>query len=126
MCLRTGVHQARARASARVCVCVCVCVCVFLCSVLITWPQVSSRYFGGVNVVKRLLRRGLHVTVNSDDPAYFGGYVGDNFVACVKELGLSAEEVIALAENSFKASFIGDDEKAAFIAEVRAHAERVL
>jgi len=55
-----------------------------------------------------LLRRGLRVTVNSDDPAYFGGYVADNMVAVVEALGLSRDEIVQLARNSFLASFLDE------------------
>ena len=60
-----------------------------------------------------LLRRGLLVTVNSDDPAYFGGYVADNLEAVTTSLGLSPSEVAQLARNSFTASFLDDADKAA-------------
>ena len=56
--------------------------------------------------ILRLLKRGLLVTVNSDDPAYFGGYLNENYEALVKALGLSEEELKTLVENSFKASFL--------------------
>jgi len=58
-----------------------------------------------------LLRRGLRVTVNSDDPAYFGGYVGDNYVATASALALTRDEVLQLAHNSFLASFLDADEQ---------------
>ncbi|WP_024953712.1 adenosine deaminase [Sulfurospirillum arcachonense] len=57
------------------------------------------------NIVK-LLRAGLMVTVNSDDPSYFGGYLNDNFESLVKSLDISKEEVKKLVINSFKASFL--------------------
>jgi len=59
-----------------------------------------------------LLRRGLLVTVNSDDPAYFGGYVADNFRETAAALALTDDEVIQLARNSFRASFLDDDARA--------------
>ena len=55
--------------------------------------------------LKEMLARGLRVTINSDDPAYFGGYVVDNFLAVHRALGLSEDEVRRLAKNSFEASF---------------------
>jgi adenosine deaminase len=57
-----------------------------------------------------LLRSGLLVTVNSDDPAYFGGYVGDNLRATAEALALTDAEVLELARNSFHASFLAPDE----------------
>jgi adenosine deaminase len=68
--------------------------------------------------LKRLLERGLLVTVNSDDPAYFGGYVADNFEAVEEALRLDREQVITLAKNSFLASFLPADEKARQIQEI--------
>lgn len=58
-----------------------------------------------------LLRYGLRVTVNSDDPAYFGGYVADNLVATAEALGLDDEEIVQLARNSFLASFIDEADR---------------
>ena len=59
----------------------------------------------------QLLAAGLAATVNSDDPAYFGGYVNDNYVQTFGALGLGAQQAYALAYNSFAASFIGEAEK---------------
>lgn len=56
--------------------------------------------------IARLLRQGLVVTVNSDDPAYFGGYVGDNYRAIATSLNLSRSELAKLADNSIVASFL--------------------
>jgi len=63
--------------------------------------------------LKRLLERGLCVTVNSDDPAYFGGYVADNFLAVQRGLGLSKEDIRTLAANSIEASFLPPAQKRA-------------
>ena len=67
-----------------------------------------------------MLRRGLVVTVNSDDPAYFGGYVADNYVAVVEALDLTADEVAQLARNSFVASFLDDSDRTRYLAEIDA------
>lgn len=56
--------------------------------------------------IGKMLNAGICATVNSDDPAYFGGYVGDNFEALQRALGLTDAELITLARNSFEASFI--------------------
>ena len=56
--------------------------------------------------LKRMLDRGLFVTVNSDDPAYFGGYVNDNYVAVAEALGLGRDDLVRLARNSFEASWL--------------------
>ncbi len=69
--------------------------------------------------LRRLLRQGLCVTVNSDDPAYFGGYVAENYLALVRALGLSRADVVQLASNSFEASFLPEAEKDAWLAKVR-------
>jgi adenine deaminase len=66
----------------------------------------------------RLLARGLCVTVNSDDPAYFGGYVGDNFDAVQAGLQLSDGDVVQLARNSFEASFLDEATKARYQSEL--------
>ena len=70
--------------------------------------------------LRRMLGAGLAVTVNSDDPAYFGGYVGDNLTAVSRALGLTAEHRRRLAENSFRASFLPDAEKQRHLAAVDA------
>ena len=62
--------------------------------------------------LKRMLEQGVRATVNSDDPAYFGGYVGANFQAVAEALALSRDNVITLARNSFLGSFLGEEEKA--------------
>lgn len=59
--------------------------------------------------LKQLFDRGVRVTINSDDPAYFGGYLLDNYVATCTSLGLSCEVMAALAKNSFEASFLPRD-----------------
>jgi adenine deaminase len=73
--------------------------------------------------VKRMLGEGLCVTVNSDDPAYFGGYVADNYSAVRDGLGFAREEFRAVAENSFKASFLGEGEKKDLLAELGSYFE---
>lgn len=57
--------------------------------------------------LRTMLARGLKVTINSDDPAYFGGYVQENYVAVAEALALSRDELEQLAKNSFDASFSG-------------------
>jgi adenosine deaminase len=60
----------------------------------------------------RLLRAGIRVTINSDDPAYFGGYVGENYVASARALNLERAELIEIARNSIEASFMSPMEMA--------------
>ncbi|NQW10699.1 MAG: adenosine deaminase [Alphaproteobacteria bacterium] len=62
--------------------------------------------------IRQMLEAGLMVTVNSDDPAYFGGYVSENFHALDAALKLSDDEVTVLARNGFTASFLGQEAKA--------------
>jgi len=70
--------------------------------------------------LKKMLDAELCVTVNSDDPAYFGGYLNANFEQTVQALQLSREDVVQLARNSFEASFISDERRAACLAQLRA------
>ena len=75
--------------------------------------NVKLRVFDSIHDhnLKRMLDLGLCVTVNSDDPAYFGGYIDENFHAAQKGLQLSRNDVYQLVKNSFKASFLAADEK---------------
>jgi adenine deaminase len=61
--------------------------------------------------LKKLLDAGLCATINSDDPAYFGGYIGENFLQTQQALNLSAGEISTLMRNSFTASFLSDKDK---------------
>jgi adenosine deaminase len=70
--------------------------------------------------IKRLLDRGLCVTVNSDDPAYFGGYVAANFRAIQRGLALSRDDIAALARNSIEASFLPPARKAQLLSQLDA------
>ncbi|OFX01850.1 MAG: adenosine deaminase [Alphaproteobacteria bacterium RIFCSPHIGHO2_12_FULL_63_12] len=68
--------------------------------------------------LKRMLDLGLKATVNSDDPAYFGGYMMANFEAVIEALDLSAENIRTLTKNSFAGSFLSDGEKRAHLAAI--------
>jgi adenosine deaminase len=61
--------------------------------------------------LKRLLDQGVKVMINSDDPAYFGGYVGENYAAVADALGLDRADLVTLARNSIDATFLGDAAK---------------
>jgi adenosine deaminase len=74
----------------------------------------------GAHPLRRMLDAGLRVTVNSDDPAYFGGYLHDNTAAVGAALGLGADARRLLAENSFRASFLPEADKARHLAAVAA------
>jgi adenine deaminase len=73
------------------------------------------------HTLKALLDRQVAVTVNSDDPAYFGGYVNDNYIAMLDALALSDADLYTLARNSFEAAFVTPAERAALIAELDAY-----
>ena len=68
-----------------------------------------------------LMRRGLLVTINSDDPAYFGGYVADNLGAVADAFDLGRDAIAELARNSFRAAFLPDPVKARYLDEVDGH-----
>ncbi len=68
--------------------------------------------------LKRLLDRGVKVTINSDDPAYFGGYVGANYEAVAAALDLDRDDVAQLARNSIEASFLDAEAKAPLLADL--------
>jgi len=61
--------------------------------------------------LKTMIEKGLLVTVNSDDPAYFGGYLNENYLAVAKALDLSEEEILKLVQNSFNSSFVEEKRK---------------
>lgn len=71
--------------------------------------------------LKQLLAAGLRVTLNSDDPAYFGGYVNDNFTAAEQALYLSRNDLSRLARNSFLAAFIAEADKNRFCAKLETY-----
>ena len=71
--------------------------------------------------LRRLLEAGVKVTINSDDPAFFGGYVGANYVETAAALELDREALTQIARNSLEASFLPVDEKAALVAELVAY-----
>ncbi|HEY4400528.1 MAG TPA: adenosine deaminase [Acidimicrobiia bacterium] len=80
-------------------------VCPFSNVKLRVFPDLQHHNFG------ELLDCGLLVTINSDDPAYFGGYVADNYVGTAAALGLAADQMIQVARNSFVASFLPEAER---------------
>ena len=73
---------------------------------LCVFPDLAHHNLG------QMLERGLCVMLNSDDPAYFGGYLNDNYVQTFAALGLNASHAYQLACNSFEASFVSPDQKA--------------
>ena len=71
--------------------------------------------------IDRMLRAGLRATINSDDPAYFGGYVNDNYRAVAKARGLTRDELATLARNSFLGSFLSREEVAGHLGTLEAY-----
>ena len=74
-----------------------------------------------VHPLKRMLDLGLKATLNSDDPAYFGGYLGRNWTETAEALALSRDELVTLAKNSFTGSFLPQDAVARRLAEIDAY-----
>lgn len=72
----------------------------------------------GRHNLKRLLDLGLCATVNSDDPAYFGGYISENLLAAQKALHLDYDDIYRLVKNSFQATFLTVDEKRKLVGEL--------
>ena len=70
--------------------------------------------------LRRMLELGLAVTVNSDDPAYFGGYITENFLAAQRALDLTREQILTLARNSYAAAFIDEGRRRQLKDELRA------
>ena len=75
--------------------------------------------------LKRMLDAGLIATVNSDDPAYFGGYLLDNLIAVRDALHLNTENIVTLAKNSITASFADEEDKARWIEDIDSAARRM-
>jgi adenosine deaminase len=71
--------------------------------------------------IDAMLRKGLRATINSDDPAYFGGYVNDNYRAAAAGRNLSRDDLATLARNSFLGAFLSEGEKAAHLARLDAY-----
>jgi adenine deaminase len=69
--------------------------------------------------IRQMLQAGLNATINSDDPAYFGGYINDNFNALVDAVNLGRDEIIQLVMNSFSASFLDAHSKDRHLDEVQ-------
>jgi len=76
--------------------------------------------------IKKMMQLGLSVTVNSDDPSYFGGYLNKNFEELQKALDLSRWNIYNLAKNSFKYSLLEEDDKNTLIEELNHYYERYL
>ncbi|HFS66946.1 MAG TPA: adenosine deaminase, partial [Flavobacteriia bacterium] len=74
--------------------------------------------------LKKMLNLGLKITINSDDPAFFGGQVNKNYIEVQKALNLTKEELYTLAKNSFQYSFLDKDTKQKYIDELDAYYQK--
>ena len=74
--------------------------------------------------LRRLLQRGVRVTINSDDPAYFGGYIGANFLAAQEALGLTRDELARIARHAIEAAFVDHARRAELLAELEDYLAR--
>lgn len=81
---------------------------------LCIFKEMSEHNYG------KLLKKGVLVTINSDDPAYFGGYINQNYIETAEALNLTKEDLAVSAKNSFNASFISDEQKKSYCALVDA------
>ncbi len=91
----------------------------------LTVCPLSNLKLGGVkdmceHPLKSLIDAGLMVTVNSDDPAYFGGYINQNYMSVQQALDLSNVEIVRLAENSIHASFLNEEQKQIHLSAIKA------
>jgi adenosine deaminase len=74
-----------------------------------------------VHPIKEMLETGLRVSINSDDPAYFGGYVGDNYTQTASALGLTQSQVADIARNSLESTFLPAQEVSDLVASLESH-----
>lgn len=81
--------------------------------------KVNERFFDGANVTKQLLDEGLMVTINSDDPAYFGGYITRNFRETAIQTGMTEKDVFKVCCNAFNATFLPLVEKEFLLTKLR-------
>ena len=81
--------------------------------------QVYSRFFSGKNITKQLLDLGLKVCINSDDPAYFGGYITKNFLTAASETGMTEHDIHQICVNAFNATFLPIVEKEFYLRKLK-------
>ena len=91
----------------------------------LTLCPISNSYVAGglkARELKTMLDHGMLATVNSDDPAYFPGYVGENLAAVQEAAGLTRQEVVQLERNAFNAAWLSDDDRAPYLTALEAYA----
>jgi adenosine deaminase len=91
----------------------------------LTVCPVSNRWVTGsmkTEAIRTMLDEGLRVTLNSDDPGYFGAYVEENFAAVAEALDLGREELVQLSRNAFEAAWLGPEQRAGYLAELEEYA----
>jgi len=91
----------------------------------LTLCPISNSYVAGglkARELKTMLDHGMRATVNSDDPAYFPGYVGENLAAVQEAAGLTRQEVVQLERNAFNAAWLSDDDRAPYLTALEAYA----
>ena len=74
--------------------------------------------------IKTMLDRGLWVTINSDDPAYFPGYMTENFVVAQRDAGLTKKELVQISRNAFEAAWLSEPERAPYLDRLDSYATR--
>lgn len=74
--------------------------------------------------IVELMEQGVKVSINSDDPAYFGGYIADNYEALAEKYDLTAEQLVTFAKNSFETSWISDFQKETYLKEIDEFVEK--
>lgn len=74
--------------------------------------------------ILELLRKGVKVSINSDDPAYFNSYISDNYYAIAQKMGLSRDDIVKFAVNSFETSWISEEKRKKFLREIEEYAAK--
>ncbi|MBT4395409.1 MAG: adenosine deaminase, partial [Acidiferrobacteraceae bacterium] len=88
----------------------------------LTVCPISNRYVAAdlkAKQIAKMLDLGLKVTVNSDDPAYFPGYMNENLIATQQAVNLSREQMLQLAVNAIEGSWLSQDERAPYLADLK-------
>jgi adenosine deaminase len=91
----------------------------------LTVCPVSNRWVTGTmktEAIRTMLDEGLRVTLNSDDPGYFGAYVEENIAAVAEALDLGRQELVQLSRNAFEAAWLSPEQRAGYLAELEAYA----